>query len=378
MQAMKRQRTFTVAVLSLVLIGGLWLLDRRGRPDLQPVPPPRAAPSSDARVGDRSAVRSPSGATALSSPHLKQAEAVVQPKPTAGGQSGDISASSNPAQLGAVSQVLAELKRLYGPVGSLKWEQAKALIAEREGATQELVDRLAKLGPGGARAIASGYVEADSTRAKLLLVRALGKLNDAEAAGMLQDMLGRDESFSLRKEMVAALGQRRDGEAEQALTGVLAQQDDAQLRFASAQALSGRETALPALTERLRTDSSPDVRKELVRSIGLVRSAPAMRALAEVARSRTDITVRQTAIQELGRSFGASALGVLDGLLNDPDELIRHNAVKALARVKTDQAFALLQQRATTDSSVAVREAAAGAVAALRSQAGASSQGQRR
>jgi hypothetical protein len=174
------------------------------------------------------------------------------------------------------------------------------------------------------------------------------------------------------------LGQRRDGEAEQALTGILAQQDDAQLRFASAQALSGRETALPALTERLRTDSSPKVRKELVRSIGLIGSAPAMRALAEVARSRTDITVRQTAIQELGRSFGASALGVLDGLLNDPDELIRHNAVKALARVKTDQAFALLQQRATTDSSVAVREAAAGAVAALRSQAGASGQGHRR
>jgi HEAT repeat protein len=76
---------------------------------------------------------------------------------------------------------------------------------------------------------------------------------------------------------------------------------------------------------------------------------------AVTTQSTMDLAVRQTAIQELGRTFGAGALGVLEQLLSDPNEAIRQNVVTALARVHSDQAVALLQRTAASDSSAQVR-----------------------
>jgi HEAT repeat protein len=263
-----------------------------------------------------------------------------------------------------VRRAVDALNTTYGQAGSLDWEQAKALIAQREKLTKELEDRLAQLGRGGAKAMAAGFAEAGSTRSKLLLVRALGKTTDTEATTELQGLLSRDNSFSLRKEMVVALGRRPEPAAAQALAGVLANSEDAQLRFASAQALSGRQNALPVLAERLQREAHPEVRKELVRSVALIGTPAAMALIEGIAQSPADSGMRQAAIQELGRSFGAKSLGVLDRLLNDPDEAVRTRAVKAVARVKTEAATALLRRAAASDASAAVRQAAAAALAA--------------
>jgi HEAT repeat protein len=189
--------------------------------------------------------------------------------------------------------------------------------------------------------MAAGYAEADSTRAKLLLVQALGGIHDPEAAGVLQALLGRDTSFSLRKEMVQALGQRKDDAAEQALAGLLASHEDAQLRFASAQALSGRASALPVLAECLLSDPSLNVRAELIHSVGLVRTTAARDDLAQMAQTAGDAALRKTAIQELARAFRPDALTVLGTLLNDSDEGTRKSALSAVARSKNDPASAL-------------------------------------
>jgi len=77
-----------------------------------------------------------------------------------------------------------------------------------------------------------------------------------------------------------------------------------------------------------------------------------------------DIGIRQTAIQELARIFGAGALGVFQQLLNDPNEAIRENAVTAVAQVHSDQAVALLQRTAASDSSEQVRASAQAALSA--------------
>jgi HEAT repeat protein len=145
---------------------------------------------------------------------------------------------------------------------------------------------------------------------------------------------------------------------------LLSRQEDAQLRVASAQGLAGRANALPALAERLRLESSANVRLELIRSVGLVQTPAAMNALAELAQSQHDLLARKTAIQELGRSFGASALPVLSRILADANEDIRKSAVTAMARVKTDDSLALLQRTADTDPSATVSEAATAALVA--------------
>jgi HEAT repeat protein len=171
----------------------------------------------------------------------------------------------------------------------------------------------------------------------------------------------------MRKGIVVALGQRRDVASEQALAGLLTQQSDAQLRLASAQGLAGRENALPVLAERLRVESNQNVRLELMRSVGLIRNPAAMDVLADVAQTKGEPVSRQTAIQELGRSFGASALPVLGRVLKHPDEAIRRSAVAAMARVRTDEVVAILQRTAETDASALVSGAAAAALASMQS-----------
>jgi len=263
-----------------------------------------------------------------------------------------------------IREVLSALNELYQPVGALDWNQAKALLAKREQATKELLERLARLGPGGARAMAEALLQVENLRAKLLLVQGMGKVNDPEAAAVLQSLLDREDSFSLRKAVVVALGQRRDGAAEQTLGSLLNGQSDPQLRFGSAQGLAGRENALPLLAQCLRTESNQDVRLELIRSIALVQSPEAMNILAETAESQGgELLARKMAIQELGRSFGAKALPALSRLLEDPAEAIRKSAVAAAARVKTNEAAALLQRTADSDASTAVSQAATAALA---------------
>jgi len=169
--------------------------------------------------------------------------------------------------------------------------------------------------------------------------------------------------LSLRKEMVLALGQRNDPASQQALAAILSRQEDAQLRFASAQALAGRESALPLLAECISKETSPEVRAELIHSIGLAQSPAAMNVLVAAAQGPLDVALRNTAIQELARSFGGSALDILDKLLRNSDEAIRLSAVKGVTRVQNDAATALLQRAAATDASPTVRSAATAALA---------------
>jgi len=275
----------------------------------------------------------------------------------------DLTIPVDSTQSSAIRQVLSEIKSIYGQAGALGWDQAKTLITSREKAANELVDRLAKLGPGSARAIATAYPDTDTTRAKLLLVHALGRSEDIEASAVLNTLLGIDNSLSLRKEMVLALGQRNDPASQQALAAILSRQEDAQLRFASAQALAGRESALPLLAECISKETSPEVRAELIHSIGLAQSPAAMNVLVAAAQGPLDVALRNTAIQELARSFGGSALDILDKLLRNSDEAIRLSAVKGVTRVQNDAATALLQRAAATDASPTVRSAATAALA---------------
>jgi len=257
-----------------------------------------------------------------------------------------------------VETVLAEQKKIYGDAGTLSWDETKALVAKRRKAGEDLVERLARLGPGGARAIASVYTAGGDTRTKLLLVAALGRIGDQEASAVLDGLMNADNSFSLRKEMVAALGKRQEPASAAVLTGILQSQEDPRLRAMSVQGLSGRAEALPVLSERIRTDASLDVRMESIRSVGLIGNQAARDALAGIAQGSMETPIRQTAIQELGRSFGESALGVFDSLLNDPNETIRQSTVKGIARVHTDGAVALLKRTASSDSSSAIRDQA--------------------
>ncbi len=136
------------------------------------------------------------------------------------------------ARRAEVGAALEELERLHGYAGELGWDEAKALVERRRQATDDLVLRLARLGPGGARAISSAYARAGGVRARLVLIQALAKVGDDEAAPTLASLLARERAFSLRSEMLRALGARSeaDGAARDALVAVLASDGDPRLR----------------------------------------------------------------------------------------------------------------------------------------------------
>jgi hypothetical protein len=209
---MKRLPLMALALV-LTVIGSIWLLTRRSTQPEGGLSAGGVKPQDSALTSAQAGTSAGSeGTVTTASPSAPVGAAKALAENPA--LRVDPNAPVDPAQAAAVSQALTELKALYQPVGSLGWDEAKALIAKREQATKELAERLGRLGQGGARAMAAAFSQADSMREKLLLVQGLGKVDDTEAAGYLQSLLERDPSFSMRKEVVVALGQRGDSAAE--------------------------------------------------------------------------------------------------------------------------------------------------------------------
>ncbi len=344
-----------VGLAALVLIAGVWLLVKGPQPGAANPPEFNARSPSPSPDSHPKKISAPVTATSSPSvtvlgdnhPHEPQQKAVISLKE-----------GVDPGKKARVASVLEDLNKQYGYAGALSWDEAKALIARREQATKALLDQLTALGPGGAKAIGATYAETDDMRGKMLLIDALGKIQDEEAGGVLQLLLGSEDSFNLQREMVVALGQRQDAAAVEALGVIAASQTDERLRFAAAQALNGRADALPVLSQLIQTEMDPNVRKELILSAGAIGNDAALQVVAGIAQGAADLDVRQTAIQALGRDFGAGAFNTLKQLLNDPDQAIRLNVLTALGGLHNDDAVALLQKAAASDSSALVREQA--------------------
>jgi hypothetical protein len=349
------------ALVALALALGAWWLIRLERPSAA------KAPASGAPV-ERGALPGPGSekkAVTVTNPPPQIVPGSNPPKGQNAGILASLKGDVDPAKRAAVLAALDDLKKQYGYAGALSWDEAKALIARREHVFRALLDQLAGLGPGGARAMGALYAETGDMRGKLLLIDALGKIQDGEAVGILQTLLGSETSLSLQLEMVAALGQQPDAASVGVLAGILQSQADPPLRFAAAQALNGRADALPALAQLIQTETDPNVQKELIQSAGAIGNNAALQMVAGIAQGTLALDARETAIQTLGRDFGAGALNTLKQLLGDPDVAIRQNVLTALAAMHSDDAVSLLQKAAASDSSTQVREQAQAILSAL-------------
>jgi len=342
-----------VAVLAVAV--GVWWLTRPERPSASKRPVPsvvqRTTPSPGAEGKPvPAAVTSPAPSIAPSG------------NAPAGQKTGIVVSAALKTE---VMAALQDQEKLYGYAGALSWDDAKALIARRQQETKALEDRLAGLGAGGAAAIAAGYNATADMHDKLMLIHALGRIQDDATDATLQSLLAGESSFSLQREIVAALGQRQDPDSVAILSQIAANQTDSQqLRFAAVQSLAGQPSAVPVLTQLVQTETNPDVQKEMLLAIGATHNDAAQNALAGVAEGSMNVGIRQTAIQELARDFGAGALSVFQQLLSDPNEAIRGNAVTAVAQVHSSEAVALLQRTAASDSSEQVRASAQAALSA--------------
>ena len=288
--------------------------------------------------------------TRLPEPGTTQAEAPVTPPTPPATPATVPSPSPEPAAERAneplgipetVDQTRPQLAHIYSYAGELKWDETKALVEKREQRRQALVKQLGELGPGAAQSMAERYSSALSIREKTVYIEALGKSQDPDAVAMLTELLARETSFALQKEIVTALGQRPEPEAQMAVSRLLAGAENANLRFVAAQSLAGDEAALPDLAARVRIDANPEVQKESIGGIGAIGTEAALQELAAIAHGTTlPADVRKTAIQEMARSFQEKALPGLHALAEDANPEIRMNVARALARIPAAEATA--------------------------------------
>jgi HEAT repeat protein len=243
--------------------------------------------------------------------------------------------NSNPGSTpkGQIVALLNALDNLYGPPPpGLTPDKASALNSQRAQAKLDLVQKLAALGPGGAQAISDSYKQSGVIRDRLILAEALGAIEDSNAVTVLQNLLAGETDFFHRQKLINSLAHRSESAAVNSLVGITTGNDPGGLKFAAVQGLSGRPGALATLDAIIENPGDMTVRLEAIRSVGRIGTDAARLTLAGIAQKTSlDTIIRQTAIQELRRSFGLSALDVLQKLTNDPDPAIRDTASQALA-----------------------------------------------
>src|SRR5260221_1480132 len=209
------------------------------------------------------------------------------------------------------------------------------LLGRRQLAGRELLTTLSNLGEGGSRSIAQAFKQTDALRDKRLLAQSLGKIQDSQAVPVLKELLSSESGFYERKELIASLAHRTEPAAIEPLSAVLTSQQQGGLQFSAVQGLAGRAEALPVLTATIENGNDQAVRLEAIRSVGLIRNDAAKNELITLAQGASlESIIRQTAIQELRRSFGPGAQDVLQTLSNDSEPAIRDTATQALAMLR--------------------------------------------
>jgi HEAT repeat protein len=257
-----------------------------------------------------------------------------------------------------VAAALDALAKLYAHSGQLDWDAARARAQEQEAGRKALVERLAALGPGGAEELARRYRETASVREKLLLAEALGRSVGGEAAGEIQALLEDEDVYSLRRELAVALGRRKEPEAAAAVAELIASEGDARIRVALVHTLTGAESGSALLARMAASDPTPEVRIEALAALGRSPGQAGAAAVAQAAQAADQPeSVRVAAAQELARSFPDESVAALRSILEGEDDVkLRVSAVKALKRLQSAEAQALLSETAASDPSATVRQ----------------------
>ncbi len=249
-----------------------------------------------------------------------------------------IKAQSNPSSSGGstpkgqIVALLNALDKLYAPPPpGLGHDAAQTLVVQREKAKQNLIQSLAALGPGAAQAISDLYKQSSAVRDRLILAEALGSSQDPAALPVLQSLLGGETDYFDRQKLISALAHRPESAAGDTLAGVLSGSDPGGLKFAAVQGLAGRPGALTTLDTIIEGGTDVAVRLEAIRSLGRIGTDTARLTLVGIAqKTALDVLVRQTAIQELRRSFGSAAVQVLTALTQDPNPAVGNAASQTL------------------------------------------------
>lgn len=357
-------------VLALAVVGLGYLLLSKGQPPERPAPP--AAEGLPVVPAQRA------GTTGPTAEELARAQpAALQPPAGSASAAGAFPAPpAAPRDLAAqLQEILAAFDRLMqspagaGPIGP---EQVRSL-QEREQRYGELVQRLAALGPAVLPLLMEQFERdgrAGRIERQMFLVRGMAAIGGEEAIQALARAFDATEQWGLRMTIVSELARHGGAAGTRLLSERLLTEPDARIRAAILKFVGQQGTPeAAALAARLaRGDADTNVRVAAVRALGesgqREQAAP---VLEELARTASELVVRQNAVQVYGRLLGEQAVPLLEDLVRtDPNVRIRAVAILTLQEVGGERARAVLEAVANDPlQSEDVRARARGALAAL-------------
>jgi HEAT repeat protein len=187
----------------------------------------------------------------------------------------------------------------------------------------------------------------------------------AELVAALVHETGTHAATNRRQTALIAIDVLVAGSMMRHIVSHLATIDDAQFERVKAMCVSIGEVLIRPLAEALSTEERSRPRQRLT-SI-LIAFGAAGRREVERLKHSPNAAVRRTAIYLLREFGGSDALPELAGLLNDNEQGVQREAVRAILNIGTDQAYQVLE-RALTNGSAQSREAIMQSLGAVRDE----------
>ena len=184
-------------------------------------------------------------------------------------------------------------------------------------------------------------------------------VGDFEAANALSDVLVREvaarrASNARRQHATTAIDMLVAGSMMRHVTTHLATIDEAQFERVKAMCVSLGEVLVRPLAETLSAEERPRPRERLT-TILLAFGAVGRRTVERL-KTSPNAAVRRTAIHLMREFGGSEALPDLTELLDDNEQGVQREAVRAILNIGTDAAYRILEQ-ALTSGTVRSREA---------------------
>jgi HEAT repeat protein len=233
------------------------------------------------------------------------------------------------------------------------------------------IDAIGDIGGDGALDLLSPFI-VDEGDVGVAAIRAMGRLRSEDAVATLRDAL-RSRDAARRAAAVEAIAASGGSEAAEQLQWTASSDDDPEVMKA---ALNGLGTianqntnvsgaAVRALVALL----SDSTRREAAMDVAGRLDPSAIPVLAE-SMGTDDPPVRRGVVEALGRLSHSVASAYLQRALSDADDVVRHEAVRALSRLGTRGLTRRFAAMSETDFSPAVRQAAAAALSRQSAQEG--------
>jgi hypothetical protein len=207
-------------------------------------------------------------------------------------------------------------------------------------------------------------IEPDDDRWGEMMAPVLGLLDDLllvgdfESAQTLTDLLVREAhgrgSIARRQHATTAIDMLVAGPLMRHVTTHLAAIDEVQFERVKRMCVSLGEVLVRPLAETLAAEERPRTRDRLTTI--LLAFGAAGRRTVERLKSSPNAAVRRTAIHLMREFVGQEALPDLSELLNDNEQGVQREAVRAILDIGSDEAYRILEAALTTGS-VQSREA---------------------